>query len=102
MRGTAAGRDVPAKPKSTYPKVNSVEFLLETKEHRYHGVCGGVGRLARPCLTTQYPHPASSSREAVPLDRCNGAVQLEILSAVKGTFLVEMLEDQGMDRCERP
>ncbi len=37
-------------------------------------------------------------KKAAPLCESGGAVGLEILSAVKGAFFVEMVVDQGVDR----
>lgn len=44
-----------------------------------------------PCLT-------SGSQEAASLGKGGGTVQLEILSAVDGAFLVEMVLDRGRKR----
>lgn len=38
--------------------------------------------------------------KAAPLGESGGAVCLEILSAVVGALLVEMVEDRGVDGCE--
>lgn len=39
------------------------------------------------------PAPSSGSKKTAPLGQSSGAVQLEILSAVEGAFLIEMVVD---------
>jgi hypothetical protein len=57
-----------------------------------HYLLGWCQTNANQSLFAQ-THSALCRKELTPLGESGGAVQLEILSAVKGAFLVEMVVD---------
>lgn len=53
-------------------------------------------------VSAPLPRQASGRKETAPLGESSGTVQLEILSAVEGALLIEVVVDRGVDGGEFP
>lgn len=87
--------------KAARERLTLIRIYEEVRALGYEGSYDAVRRVVSDeCeLVSVCPSraPPSGSKKTTPLGQSGGAVQLEILSAVEGAFLVEVVLDRSMD-----